>query len=155
MKPKSRGVTIPYYGEEVVLSPPVIAHAAILRFFKRDYDDEDEDDEMDEQVAAPFVSMNIGTQPPVHGSGSQVNPTSASKTIANTYTTAPKIQLTSQSHDRDWERLKLCYDASTSLGMKVKDWRNAFDGCWEGNFSFFEFAHYKEVYIALACLECC
>jgi len=134
----------------VVLSPPVLAHAAILRFFKRDYDDEeDEGEEDDEQmdVQAPFDSMNLGsgTGTNIRSQIPQTNPTSDSKVIWNTYTTAPKPNLSSQSHDRDWTRLKACYDASTSSGMKVRDWRNAFDGCWEGNFSFFEFAHYKEV----------
>lgn len=29
--------------------------------------------------------------------------------------------------------------------MNVRDWRGAFDGCWEGNFSFFEFEAFKEM----------
>lgn len=146
LKPKSRGVVIPYYGESVTLSPPVLAHAAILRFFKRDYDDEDEDEDedMDEEVAAPFDSMNLGTGT-VRTQMPPINSTSDSKIIRDTYTTAPRPELTSHSYDRDWTRLKSCYDAANSTGMKVRDWRNAFDGCWEGNFSFFEFAHYKEV----------
>jgi hypothetical protein len=143
LKPKSRGVVIPYYGETVTLSPPVLAHAAILRFFKRDYDDEDDEDE-DEEMDSPFDSINLGTGT-VRREIPQINPTSDSKYIGDTYTTAPKSELTSHSYDRDWMRLKACYDASTSSGMKIRDWRNAFDGCWEGNFSFFEFAHYKEV----------
>ena len=141
----------------MVLSPPVLAHAAILRFFKRDYDDEEDEGEADDEqmdVQAPFDSMNLGS-----GTGTTIrsqipqsnpSPTSDSKYIRHTYTTAPKPNLSSQSHDRDWTRLKACYDASTSSGMKVRDWRNAFDGCWEGNFSFFEFAHYKEVCNLLA-----
>jgi hypothetical protein len=145
LKPKSRGVVIPYYGETVTLSPPVLAHAAILRFFKRDYDDEEDEDE-DDEMESPFISMHLGTgivieEPPER---TRTRTRDESK-YRNTYTTAPKSEMTSQSHDRDWTRLKSCYDAANSTGMKVKDWRNAFDGCWEGNFSFFEFAHYKEV----------
>ena len=145
LKPKSRGVVIPYYGEEVTLSPPVLAHAAILRFFKRDYDDEEDEDE-DEEMDSPFISMHLGTgivieEPPER---TRTRTRDESK-YQNTYTTAPQSAMTSQSHDRDWKRLKACFDAANSTGMKVKDWRNAFDGCWEGNFSFFEFAHYKEV----------
>lgn len=149
LKPKSRGVVIPYYGETVTLSPPVLAHAAILRFFKRDYDDEedeDEDEDEDEEMDSPFISMHLGTGRVFEEipERTRTNTKDQSKN-QSTYTTAPKTELTSQSHDRDWTRLKACYDAANSTGMKVKDWRNAFDGCWEGNFSFFEFAHYKEV----------
>lgn len=143
-------MVIPYYGENVTLRPPVLAHAAILRFFKLDYDEENEDEEDEDEdgegeVAATFMSMTAGNQLPNHRSGSLTDPITIGKSVSNVYTTAPRIGLSSQSHDRDWMRLKSCYDASTSSGMKIKDWRNAFDGCWEGNFSFFEFAHYKEV----------
>jgi hypothetical protein len=118
-----------------------------LRFFKRDYDeDEDDDEEEDEdigevehngeerEVVRPFESLaGLVSQP---GFASQTTRTGIN---------LRGIHTSSTSHDRDWTRLTSCYDASTSKGMKVRDWRNAFEGCWEGNFSFFEFEAFKQM----------
>jgi predicted RNA-binding Zn ribbon-like protein len=51
----------------------------------------------------------------------------------------------SSLHDRDFERLRRCFDPSTCVGMNRKSWRGSLDGCWEGNFSFFEFEAFRDM----------
>jgi hypothetical protein len=149
LKPKSRGVDVRYYGGVVRLSAPIISHAAILRFFKRDYDeDEDEDEEMAEEgeVTAPINSDNFNHESEInttHTIPTSARPINDPKYIDSRIPTKPGIAMSSQSHDRDWNRLKSCHDASACPGMKAKDWRNAFEGCWEGSFAFFEFSYYR------------
>lgn len=148
LKPKSRGTDVRYYGGITKLGAPIISHAAILRFFKRDYDeDEDEDEEMEEdhQATAPIVGQGRSENNITSTIPSFARLRNDSKYTNSYIPTKGGIAMSSQSHDRDWNRLKSCYDAATCPGMKVKDWRNAFEGCWEGNFSFFEFQYFRQM----------
>jgi hypothetical protein len=65
LTPKPRGTMVSYYGQQIQLSPPVLSHAAILRFFKREEEDDDEDEDEEgaghNGVASPFTSLNIGS----------------------------------------------------------------------------------------------
>lgn len=56
-------------------------------------------------------------------------------------------RLNSKTHDRDWARLRNCYDPTSGLspGLSVHTWRGSWSGCWEGNFSFFEFEAFREM----------
>ena len=173
LKPRSRGVEIEHYGQKVMISPPLLAHAAILRFFKRhnpdnDFDDEDEDEDVDEDednseddeiedgieiqtrdneerptsMSDQDLTTANETDPPTFP---HQNSTLAKLARKQKYPDTQAPAPLSQMHDRDWSRLTRCYDASSSPGMKVRDWRNAFQGCWEGNFSFFEFEAFSEM----------
>ena len=174
LTPRSRGVEIRYYGRRVRICPPLVAHAAILRFFKRhesdddedDWEDEDEDDydsgdegevieviEVDEEVVGIDRVPSEGQGSETTTTADEPTPTNANPkartahrnpTLAKLARKYPSVPL-STIHDRDWLRLTRCYDASSSPGMKVRDWRNAFQGCWEGNFSFFEFEAFSEM----------
>ncbi|WWC87161.1 uncharacterized protein L201_002047 [Kwoniella dendrophila CBS 6074] len=51
-------------------------------------------------------------------------------------------------HDRDFKRLKSCFDplnTTKGLGLKSSNWKGSFDGCWEGTFSFFDFDAFREM----------
>lgn len=51
----------------------------------------------------------------------------------------------SANHDRDFARLRACYDPFSCKGMPRPTWRGSFEGCWEGNFSFFDFDAFREM----------
>ena len=48
-------------------------------------------------------------------------------------------------HDRDFRRLTSCYNPFTCPGLRPSTWRGAMEGCWEGNFSFFDFDAFREM----------
>lgn len=149
---RSRGVPVQYYGRTISISPPMISHAAILRFFKPtkdedlDSDDDDDEEEEEEDGERERERMNgaAGTtrsvQQPVPSFLRGKDAISNSKKISPAIAKLPHV---STLHDRDWQRMTLCYDPAHQPGMRVKDWRHAFEGCWEGNFSFFEFESFK------------
>jgi hypothetical protein len=161
LTPKPRGTMVSYYGQQIQLSPPVLSHAAILRFFKREEEDDDEDEDEERAghngVASPFTSLNIGSnnlnqilhlQNERRSNSNRTRPQPEVPDPAKAgflFPTPHSSISTSASHDRDWKRLTSCYDPTICKGMNVRDWRNAFDGCWEGNFSFFEFEAFKEM----------
>lgn len=51
----------------------------------------------------------------------------------------------SRHHDRDFARLRACYDPFLCKGMSRPAWRGSWEGCWEGNFSFFDFDAFREM----------
>lgn len=186
---KSRKVDIEYYGRTISISTPLLSQAAILTFFHRnqeddedldDDDDVDEDEEEDEvesedEVNPQFASgsnptqvdlvndmmanrflvhdpaptsSHLGNRAPVPGvwhpafnGGSN----SQAQIYGQSFKRTKPARLSSSTHDRDWARLRNCFDPSTCPGMQAKAWRGAFAGCWEGNFSFFEFEAFREM----------
>lgn len=131
LRPVDRGVEVEWYGTRLRLSPPILAHAAILRFFdtRGEEDDDMEEDEKgedDEQDDTPDTHVsNLG------------NPTLGTR--------RPHSLLSSLSHDRDFARLITCSNPRSTLGLPRSAWRGAFAGAWEGNFSFFEFEAYSNM----------
>jgi len=51
----------------------------------------------------------------------------------------------SANHDRDFARLRACFDPFSCKGMRRSTWRGSWEGCWEGNFSFFDFDAFREM----------
>lgn len=51
--------------------------------------------------------------------------------------------LESKIHDRDFIRLTKCHDPISGIGMSRKCWKGSWNGCWEGNFSFFDFDAFR------------
>ena len=150
-KALDRGVDIEWYGRTVRLSPPILAHAALLRFFDarrgRYYDgssdSEDEDDDEDEEDDEEEEDEDGGDTEQDDASQSG----SASPITSSTKPRQPKAHRTtlSASHDRDFQRLIRCADPCVSPGMSRGSWRGVFAGAWEGTFSFFEFDAYGEM----------
>ncbi|KAH8926700.1 hypothetical protein BT69DRAFT_1238772 [Atractiella rhizophila] len=52
---------------------------------------------------------------------------------------------TSALHDRDWARLVSCLDPQKSEGLPDLFFKGAFEGTWEGRFSFFDFDSYRDM----------
>ena len=51
----------------------------------------------------------------------------------------------SRGHDRDFARLRACFDPFVLKGMRRPAWRGSWEGCWEGTFSFFDFDAFREM----------
>jgi hypothetical protein len=149
-KALDRGVEIEWYGQTIRLSPPILAHAALLKFFdsrRGRYDDdsddsgeEDDEDGMSEEDDEDDMGAEMD-DPIEAGDGPASSPAQSS--------TKQKIKshpiALSNSHDRDFRRLVACADPQTSPGLPRGSWRGVFAGAWEGTFSFFEFDAYGEM----------
>ena len=150
LSPKSRKTEIEYFGRRLELSPPVLAQAAILRFFVKGHGVDRDDIEMDNTPAAvngeiatpPFLALANGTGPAAHpymdidddDSDNEGVPFPRGMTLVK-----------SSQHDRDFERMRYCFNPSISRGLRPPAWRGSWAGSWEGNFSFFDFDAFKAV----------
>ncbi|WVR04294.1 hypothetical protein IAU60_001294 [Kwoniella sp. DSM 27419] len=155
LSPKSRLVTVQHYGRDLEICPPFLAHAAILRFFYR-RPGEDLDDDL--EVAPPFMAMEMGSAAGVRVNefvdgmipGTEARLPSGPSTRPPTRPPSPSstqhfLISNSAVHDRDFTRLKACYDPSITRGLRPPAWRGTWDGSWEGTFSFFDFDAFREM----------
>lgn len=132
-----RGEEVEWYGQTIRISPPMLAHAALFKFFdgrKAGYDDSDDEDEDDsDEDEDDRESSEEGSQGEEGDEESKVK--------------QPKVHsiLQSTSHDRDFRRLIACADPHSSPGLPRGSWRGVFQGAWEGTFCFFEFDAYGEM----------
>jgi hypothetical protein len=178
LSPKTRRVEIEWYGRQLELSPPILTHAAILRFFTKKTPAEiivAETDPAGPAPLAPIMAAAAAQAAAVGGlalpglnptdmamvSPSQAGPVRLVRLVLmyqdiddvsddSSESSGAMDRLTdlvsdSQLHDRDFERLRRCFDPLTCLGMPRTAWRGMLDGCWEGNFSFFEFEAFREM----------
>ncbi|KAL7423339.1 hypothetical protein Q5752_002642 [Cryptotrichosporon argae] len=100
------------WGRTRTLAWPVLSHAAILRFFRRQIDDG-----------------------PGAGDGEEADNDAA----------APRPAPGSRAWDTDFKRLLACHDPKTSAGLGARDWVGKLSGCWEGEFSYFEFDAFRDM----------
>ncbi|RSH90140.1 hypothetical protein EHS25_001474 [Saitozyma podzolica] len=159
LSPKTRRVEIEWYGRQLELSPPILTHAAILRFFTKKTPAEIVVAESDPSGPAPLAPIMAVAAAQAAAMGGLalpgLNPTDMAMDIDDisddsSESSGVMDRLTdlvsdSQLHDRDFERLRRCFDPLTCLGMPRTAWRGMLDGCWEGNFSFFEFEAFREM----------
>ena len=126
LNPKSRCNKIAYYGRTLEISYPMLTLAAILRFFTK--------------------SAVASTAPTARFAALGGSPDQSPVDNVEEYD-SPSLDLISDSHnhDRDFERLRSCYDPFTCKGMGPASWRNAWDGCWEGTFAFYDFDAFREM----------
>ena len=141
--PKSRVATIKLYGRTVLISPPILSHAAILRFFSKRSTSKDSV----AQLPTPFTT--------VYGSRIELNPFEGILMMNREgeddgdddeeMEEEVEVLRDSRQHDQDFQRLLTCYDPSICRGMKRSVWAGHWNGCWEGNFSFFDFDAFKDM----------
>ncbi|WVF70166.1 hypothetical protein IAT40_004954 [Kwoniella sp. CBS 6097] len=162
LSPKSRLITVQHYGRDLEICPPFLAHAAILRFFYRRPGDDLDDEIMD--VAPPILSMlqnqgqgfdftngvrvndlMDGMIPGTQGLLPSRPSTRPPTRPASPSSTQHFLLSNSAIHDRDYQRLRRCYDPSITKGLRPPAWRGSWDGCWEGTFSFFDFDAFREM----------
>ncbi|OCF37769.1 hypothetical protein I317_07327 [Kwoniella heveanensis CBS 569] len=126
LSPKSRLITVRHYGRDLEICPPFLAHAAILRFFYRR-----PGDDLDDEIMDGLLPSRPPTRPPTR----PASPSSTQHFLLSN----------SAIHDRDYQRLRRCYDPSITKGLRPPAWRGSWDGCWEGTFSFFDFDAFREM----------
>jgi hypothetical protein len=148
-------VEIEYYGKGLEVCTPILALAAILRFFDkagREDEDEDEEEDEDEQIS-PFGAM-VGNRNGAVGAQLAHNPHApqklnehddASSTDSMESERPTDLLSTSTLHDRDFKRLLACNDPTSSPGMPRSAWRGTWKGCWEGTFAFFDFDAFRSM----------
>ena len=141
LAPRSRVVTIEYYGRKMELCPPILAHAAILRFFAK---------KLRTNVNQPGQNGVLRGVDPYPGlPGRYVNGDDDSEDEGDDdeeeEEAGGSVINDSRQHDRDFTRLISCYDPSVCRGMKRASWRGSWDGCWEGKFSFFDFDAFRDM----------
>ena len=151
LTPKIKTVTVGYYGKVLDISGPLLSHAAILRFFvQRPENGSISDDE----ILSPFQALlgrrmgrNVGIsnqlETPMRESddGSDVDSDDGDETFG----AIRDLISDSKNHDRDFKRLLSCHDPFRCAGMKRSAWRGSFQGCWEGNFSFFDLEAFRDM----------
>ncbi|ORX33278.1 hypothetical protein BD324DRAFT_585253 [Kockovaella imperatae] len=128
LSPKPRTVAINYFGKDTSICPPILSHAAILRFFTQA-----ETSGRIAKTARPASENNVSV--------------TESDSDDDDLLVAQRKDLLSSSllHDRDFGRLLSCHDPFTCRGLKPSSWRGSMEGCWEGNFSFFDFDAFREM----------
>ncbi|ORY25359.1 hypothetical protein BCR39DRAFT_290672 [Naematelia encephala] len=145
LEPRSRRVTIEHFGRQVALSPPILAHAAMLLFFTRRSSADNMNGDLD--LPAPFTA--IGDRAPasynIMNDNENGNGIGYEESDEQDEWTTRSLIASSNTHDRDYRRLVACYDASVCRGMPRGAFRGAFDGNWEGNFSFFDFDAFRDM----------
>ncbi|WVQ78766.1 hypothetical protein IAT38_000857 [Cryptococcus sp. DSM 104549] len=53
--------------------------------------------------------------------------------------------MSSELHDREWQRNTMCQDPHTSAGLPALCFRGAIQGFWRGKFLFYDFGLYREI----------
>ncbi|KAK4685588.1 hypothetical protein P7C73_g4567, partial [Tremellales sp. Uapishka_1] len=131
LAPRSRLVSLQVYGRQIAMAPPMLSHAAILSFFIK-------------TAHVSETSPAVALLPPT--GGPPTTPPADVDEDDNELTKTHKMDITdSRFHDRDFERMRACYDPSLCRGMKPAAWRKSWDGYWEGNFSFFDYDAFREM----------
>ncbi|TXT13379.1 hypothetical protein VHUM_00746 [Vanrija humicola] len=120
--PKDRTNRVPYYGQTIEIAPPLLSHAAMLRFFGGPEDPEDPS-----SASAPSL-IDVAAD------------------IEETDLRArPRPVLRSEVHDADFARLRACTNGVWSRGRSLSAWRGLFSGCWEGTFTFIDFQAFHDI----------
>lgn len=168
LTPKARKTTVYHFGRPIDISGPLLAHAAILLFFvKRPGAKKTEDSGLLLPIQALLAQNNTqgqgqatqalpGTNGIANGDGTQPQPSQPALPVARvidedeedgdeTFGAIRDLVSNSANHDRDFARLRSCFDPFSCKGMKRSAWRGSWEGSWEGNFSFFDFEAFKEM----------
>ncbi|KAL1408163.1 hypothetical protein Q8F55_004967 [Vanrija albida] len=120
--PKDRLNRVPYYGQTIEIAPPLLSHAAMLRFFGGP---EDPDDPSSASAPSlPDIAVDIEE---------------------TDLRARPRPVLSSEVHDADFERLRACTNGMWSRGRTLSAWRGLFSGCWEGTFTFLDFHAFHDI----------
>ncbi|EKC97825.1 hypothetical protein A1Q2_07828 [Trichosporon asahii var. asahii CBS 8904] len=137
--PEDHAVTVSYYGSELSLRPPMLAHAAMLRFFTNQ-------DCGFEPGTSPTASPTF-PQPHTIPTPPSTAPSSVSMSSKSSaeLRTLPTPVLESSAHDADFDRLLRCTDGRASEGRRLKDWHGQFAGAWEGTFTFLDFDAFRDM----------
>ena len=164
LTPKSRRVTVEHFGRRLDISGPMLSHAAILLFFvKRPGAPQEEDG----GVLLPFQALlgraaqaaqadgvdnaHAGNHAAVGTQGLEVDGTARSAEEDDeddgdeSFGAIRDLISTSKNHDRDFARLRACYDPFVCRGMRRAAWRGSWEGSWEGNFSFFDLEAFRDM----------
>ncbi|BEI80439.1 hypothetical protein CcaverHIS002_0109680 [Cutaneotrichosporon cavernicola] len=116
--PQNHACIVPVYGRTLSIAPPILAHAAQLRFFTAP------------EADSPSTFPGLGPSEPLN---------------MEDLRTHPRPTLQSARHDADFERLLACTDGSQSPGRALWAWRGVFDGCWEGTFTFLDYGAFRDM----------
>jgi hypothetical protein len=148
LKPKARTTRIQHFGQECEISPPILSHAAILRFFSKR---KNQTSTAKLDMVAPMQQILSATGQDPIALDTLPSAVGASNDDAeeddedDDFGTIRDLISDSKLHDRDFARLKACHDPFTSRGMPRTNWHNSWNGCWEGTFSFFDFDSFREM----------
>jgi len=126
--PRSRLNVIELYGRRTQICAPIISHAGILNFFSR-LDHSTGSVNLEDPAAGLQGHMGFRQNP--LGGNQQIilyRPRRSNRPAVMT------TLLESRNHDLDFRRLTSCWDANTSPGLTLADWRGQLQGCWEGGF---------------------
>lgn len=141
--PEDHSVNVYYYGSELSLRPPMLTHAAMLRFFTNQ--------DCGFHPTSPSASPTSTTSgiPPRVPTPATTSAVSADPSISaageSGLRAMPTPILESSAHDADFDRLLRCTDGRTSGGRRLKDWSGQFEGAWEGTFTFLDFDAFRDM----------
>ena len=121
------------------LCAPILAHAAILRFFSKNLTSP-----ASNSAGGPFNGIRDVTMATL-GTARMDDEDTEDDETGDEDDESMGVSRDSRQHDRDFQRMTCCYDASICRGMQRTAWRGSWEGCWEGNFSFFEFDAFGEM----------
>lgn len=141
--PEDHAVTVSYYGSELSLRPPMLAHAAMLRFFTNQ--DCGFEPSSSPTASPTFPGSHMIPTPPVSGPPSISTSLSSSSKGSAELRTLPTPVLESAAHDADFDRLLRCTDGRKSDGRRLKDYYGQFAGAWEGTFTFLDFDAFRDM----------
>ena len=122
------------------LCAPILAQAAILRFFSSK-----SASQAFNLIGRPFNGIRGTVTMANMGSARMDYEDTEDDETEDDDTESKDVIRDSRQHDRDFQRMTCCYDASICRGMKRTAWRGSWEGSWEGNFSFFEFDAFREM----------
>lgn len=154
LSPKVRSTVITHCGQRITIRPPILALAAYPTFFghvERNpsivgltaiVDRGSEPGTMDRPGAPgpPRPATQLGLLHPTLSGGRNGEQKMDSPKAA-----ASLLTLRSEDHDQDVTRLVACHDPYRSPGLRPCFFEGAFEGAWEGRFSFFDFDSYREM----------
>jgi len=171
LTPKSRETMVKHYGDTIAISAPMLSHAAILLFFVKKPGvkaDQNHGVMLPFQTALGGTDQAAGDTGDTNGNGAtdllaaaNAQAEAAVAVIASgldnededadeddgdaNFGAIRDLVSDSRHHDRDFARLRACYDPFNCNGMKRPAWRGSWEGCWEGSFSFFDFDAFREM----------
>lgn len=129
---RDRCQTIEHCGQQVVICPPNVTHAACYSFFLKV--------ERDPAVTGLNDLFNIADiAQAIVGRPRSTDPDETGVSNRN------PLSFVSRDHDRDLKRLLSCTSPRNSPGLKTFFHLGHFEGSWEGRFAYFDFDSYRDM----------
>ncbi|KAG0144924.1 hypothetical protein CROQUDRAFT_94492 [Cronartium quercuum f. sp. fusiforme G11] len=116
--------TLQYMGQSLHILPPLNSHVALVSFFWG--------------VSCMNELNRVSDLPSVSSSNSSAEEMFSQKM-------QKILSCKSTAYELDFRRATVCLDPSSSSGLEFDSFKGAFEGTWEGKFSFFDYTSYREM----------